>query len=333
MGRCTYDQKGAPMKMLRLILLSFLLAAGLIACGGSSDDNNSEMEVENGMGEELNGMDEETNEMDDIKEPETGVFIDSPVQGLLYTTASMQGITNANGEFQYVLGEEVTFSIGDLDLPPVVGMSEVTPYDIFATDEIYNPSVINLARLLQSLDVDGDPNNGIEISSSAHLAFSITSLDFSGDDFDAEVNALLGSAGSMNNALISASSATDHLFTSLGIQVEQGCGSDHPLVGTQTQFTTYFHDVSGTLTVTDNCTLTVTNFNYDGEGPSVAFYTGLDGDYSNGQAISSMINGQAYFNRTFVLNLPLSLSLDDFNGVSVWCYDFHANFGDAIFSE
>lgn len=300
---------------------SCLLGSCFVACGGSNYSSGGE----NGQPNDMDDMNPQ------MEMPETGVFIDSPVQGLSYLTASQQGFTNENGEFNFLPGEEVLFSIGNLELPPVVAMAVIDPYDIFATDDIYDPSVINLARMLQSLDVDGDAANGIEISADAHAAFTINTIDFSSDAFDETINTMLANAGSASSELISSEAASNHLFMSLGIEIEQGCGSDHPSVGSQVAFTTYFHDVSGTLTVTDNCTLTITNFVYDGEGPAVAFYSGVDGNYVNGQALSSSISGQSYNGGTIVLNLPPSLSLDDFNSVSVWCYAFNANFGDVIF--
>ncbi len=310
------------MQFRRQNLFWILLPLWLAACGGTSDSPSMA----------LNDQSDETEHPAiDMEAPETGVFVDSPVQGLSFVTASQQGFTDENGEFSFLPGEEILFSIGNLVLPPVVAMAEISPYDIFGTNDIYNPSALNLARLLQSLDVDGDANNGIEIPAAAHSAFTLSDVDFSGDTFDEEINPILVNIGGAHTALISEEDASDHLFMSLGIEVEQGCGSDHPSVGTQVQFTTYFHDVSGVLTVTDNCTLTITNFVYDGEGPSVAFYSGVDGNYSSGQAISPTISGRAYSGGTITLNLPRGLSLDDFNSVSVWCYAFHANFGDAIF--
>jgi len=80
--------------------------------------------------------------------------------------------------------------------------------------------------------------------------------------------------------------------------------------------------------------LEISNFNYDGGGPSVYFYTGTDGQYRSqdgGRLIGPLLNGREYNNETLRVTLPDDLTLDDFNGVSVWCDIFSANFGDARF--
>ncbi|WP_298435073.1 hypothetical protein [Geobacter sp.] len=95
----------------------------------------------------------------------TGKFIDSPVEGLAYKTASLSGTTDKEGTFQYREGEDVSFSVGDVALGSVKGKEKVTPVDLVsgAVDE-RNPVVTNIAALLLSLDQDGKPNNGISIT-------------------------------------------------------------------------------------------------------------------------------------------------------------------------
>lgn len=41
-----------------------------------------------------------------------GVFLDSPVAGINYRTESQSGQTDAQGRFNFVQGETVTFSVG-----------------------------------------------------------------------------------------------------------------------------------------------------------------------------------------------------------------------------
>jgi len=108
----------------------------LVACGGNNDNE-----------EELL----------------SGVFSDSPVGGLNFTTQTTRGLTDVDGVFQYREGETVVFRIGRLALPPVVAAPLVTPLDMAAEGGIDDPSVVNIARLLQSLDEDADPENGIVI--------------------------------------------------------------------------------------------------------------------------------------------------------------------------
>ncbi|MCG8392287.1 MAG: hypothetical protein MI745_04310 [Pseudomonadales bacterium] len=95
---------------------------------------------------------------------ETGVFTDSAVAGINYQTnpGGLSGKTNALGEYNYVEGDTVIFSIGDTELPAVTATGRVTPADMA---EGNNADVVtNVLRLLQTLDDDGNPDNGITIS-------------------------------------------------------------------------------------------------------------------------------------------------------------------------
>ncbi|MBT5928030.1 MAG: DM13 domain-containing protein [Verrucomicrobia bacterium] len=91
------------------------------------------------------------------------------------------------------------------------------------------------------------------------------------------------------------------------------------------------HDTSGTATIVDDRTVEVTNFNYDGQGVDVRFYGGTDGAYASGFAISDNIFGTAYANATLTLTLPDGKTLDDMNGISIWCVAFDVSFNDALF--
>jgi len=242
-------------------------------------------------------------------------------------------------------------SIGDITLPAVAGADVITPLDVFGTDNIGDVSVMNLARLLQTLDVDGNADNGIVLGDDAAASATGLTLDFASPTFDASVLNLVANSGSTQTSLIGGEPALDHLQETLfdeGIverpqapvaetpvtEPPAGNSSVNPLVGTSAEFSNFAHDVSGTLTIIDDRTLQVTNFSYDGGGPSVFFYTGVDGDYrtqSGGQIIGEMLNGRVFDNETITLTIPDNLTLDDFNGVSVWCDIFSANFGDAQF--
>ena len=112
----------------------------------------------------------------------SGVFKDSRVSGLDYEgTETGAGITDEDGHFQYVEGETVTFSIGDLELGSAEGAEEINALSVTsdatsAEDERVNNRLI----LLQTLDVDGDLNNGIELSEAVRTEVSrhADSIDF-----------------------------------------------------------------------------------------------------------------------------------------------------------
>tara|TARA_R110000868_G_scaffold31554_4_gene115568 strand:+ start:776 stop:991 length:216 start_codon:yes stop_codon:yes gene_type:complete len=58
-------------------------------------------------------------------------------------------------------------------------------------------------------------------------------------------------------------------------------------------FSTLAHNVSGTATVIDNCTIEITMFNFDGAAPNVKFYAGVNGSFSDSEAfgIGERIDG------------------------------------------
>lgn len=264
----------------------------------------------------------------------TGIYIDSAVEGLNYRTASQTGMTNSQGEFSYQSGETIIFSIGDIDFPSVSAKEILTPLDIFDTTDYSHVGVINMARLLQSLDQDGVAANGITISSNVHSVAAGLSVDFNDADFDSMVETLVANSGGNLVTLISSAQAIAHLQLSLDDAMGTGCGNDHAKVGFNGNFSTIAHGVSGTATIVNNCTIEVTLFNYDGGGPSVYFYGAIDHRYDESDAfiIGSVLNGQSYIDRTLTYDLPTSKTLDDFNTLSVWCNQFDASFGELVFT-
>lgn len=151
--------------------------------------------------------------------PSTGVFLDSPVSGINYRTASGSGKTNTSGEFSYIAGETVTFSIGNIDLPAAPANATVTPLNLANTTDVNHQVVSNLLVLLQSLDADGNPSNGIQISPTAHTA-ATSSIDFNVTPTAFRANSalttLVANSGSTNTTPVSLASATNHFQTTLG---------------------------------------------------------------------------------------------------------------------
>lgn len=96
-----------------------------------------------------------------------GMFIDSPVQGLHYDTATQHGETDASGRFLYLPGESVSFSLGNITFAATTAQPIVTPLDIAGTANASDQRVSNMLVLLQSLDADGVASNGITIPANA----------------------------------------------------------------------------------------------------------------------------------------------------------------------
>ena len=82
-----------------------------------------------------------------------GHLVGKPIRGIAYKSGSLEGLTGENGEFSYEVGTTVSFHIGDIPLGgDVEGRALLTPIDLVDGGSERHPAVINIARLLQSLD-------------------------------------------------------------------------------------------------------------------------------------------------------------------------------------
>jgi hypothetical protein len=157
---------------------------------------------------------------------EMGVFIDSPVEGLTYQSGSNpEGTTDANGMFDYTVGETLSFSVGGVQLGTLPdGQPVVTPYDFGAAAE-------NIARLLQTLDADANHLNGIDLTA-ASTALSDTTLDASAfvsdaTTFETTIQPVLDTALGVGATLIDAATAIANLDAGIDstFDVEELAGS------------------------------------------------------------------------------------------------------------
>jgi hypothetical protein len=144
------------------------------------------------------------------------VFIDAAVQGLGYQSASFSGLTDADGRFQFGAGETVVFTLGRTTLGSAAGADVLTPLALFRTSDDTDPRVVNLTRLLQSLDADGNPDNGITLDAAARSAadaFGPLDLDQPVAAFaaDSQVSALLRAARGAGAVLVTTERALGHL--------------------------------------------------------------------------------------------------------------------------
>ena len=152
------------MLKIKLLLVS-LFALALAACGGSGSSSTVSV----------------------------GTFTDAGlVSGLQYQTATQSGVTDADGKFNYLPGETITFKIGNIVLgkaiagpalntfslvgiaPPLtsLGVMNKTP-----NGKLFQKA-INISVFLQTLDADANPQNGISIPSQAIELAANTTLNF-----------------------------------------------------------------------------------------------------------------------------------------------------------
>ena len=180
-----------------------------IACGGGGGSS--------GSGTQAN-----------LEKVSTGTFIDSSVEGITYTSGNLSGVTDASGTFYYVPGEMVSFSIGGLSLGEVPGSDMVTPADLLGLDSTdTDAALINMLRLLQTIDSDGDPDNGITIPSDLSSSLDLVSINFnqSTEDFTFDAN-VLDWLSNHPQQLITADIALDHFQGSLEREESPGI-NDH----------------------------------------------------------------------------------------------------------
>ena len=157
-----------------------------------------------------------------------GRLIDAPVEGARFVSGTLSGLTGPDGEFQYRQGEPVRFFIGEIALGEAVeGKPVITPLDLVPGGSLDTPAVINIARLLQSLDaVQGDDRITLPAAlgqrarrADAVLHASIQSLDYA--DETAFVNsasqlvATLTATYPFTAVLVDAVTARQHLKAAL----------------------------------------------------------------------------------------------------------------------
>jgi hypothetical protein len=150
-------------------------------------------------------------------------FIDCRVEGLGYATATATGFTDENGEFVCTLGDSVVFYVGDIEIGSGVAGPYMNPIEIAYAIDIYDYRATNIARFLQTIDDDGAPANGIEITAAVRSAAAGRSLDFdqSPNDFgdDTNVQQIISDLTAVTTAgtrtLVSYQSARAHLTNTL----------------------------------------------------------------------------------------------------------------------
>lgn len=121
----------------------------------------------------------------------SGLFVDAPVEGLMFESGSLIGRTDAEGRFYYETGSDVTFSIEGIEIATIQPKDFVTPFDLVSsTAFVSDTETTNISRFIQSLDIeDGNPDDGITISAATRADFydnfsSLNFLSFTGTGFD-----------------------------------------------------------------------------------------------------------------------------------------------------
>jgi hypothetical protein len=91
--------------------------------------------------------------------------------GLNYRTATQSGVTGSDGSYRYKAGEQVTFSVADIELGSVRAAAEATPLDL---DN--DSAASNMLRMVKVLDADSNLSNGVVFPTLP--ATGVTPIDF-----------------------------------------------------------------------------------------------------------------------------------------------------------
>ncbi len=266
------------MRILLACISCLPMALLLAGCGSSGDSDSEEVHVL------------------------SGVFVDSPVSGLDYSSGAQTGTTDASGGFTYELGKNVNFTVGGITLGSGLGQGVVTPVELVtgAVDEM-DPTVTNIAAFLQSIDDDDDPNNGIAITSlqrdlavNMNVNFEQSTHDFSQDgNVQTVVSELTAPTTAGARTLIDATTAQDHLRATLAGLIADYVGTYTGTIRTYCSSFDYTDPITVTITPTGLVDMPGTN-----QGSLVSGTIDYTGAVS-GSSITIYSQSQGYVTLTY----------------------------------
>jgi hypothetical protein len=124
--------------LLLLLALPFIVASQCVVLFSSGDSDDD---------------DKDKDQDQVVVATRTGNFANAPVEGMAYQSGAIKGVTGPDGEFSYVADQPVQFALGDIELgSPVAGRAVLSTVDLVPGGDDRSAAVINIARLLQSLD-------------------------------------------------------------------------------------------------------------------------------------------------------------------------------------
>jgi len=110
------------------------------------------------------------------------------------------------------------------------------------------------------------------------------------------------------------------------------CESTSSLIGQSRELrVSTLYGISGVVTIVSDCEIEISNFFYNGLGPNISVYAGVNGNFRAGVNMSEPINGRRFEGETLNLFLPQGASFTEFNSISIWCFEFDVDFSSASF--
>lgn len=153
-----------------------------------------------------------------------GTLYDSPVQGMDYLIAGqLQRQTDFLGRFVYRPGQRIRFQLAGIPVgDEVLTAPTLSIRNLFSGATLADRRVINLARLLQTLDRDGQTANGLDLVAAVNELLALPSgqkvdslqLDVDPADFAAQNPKLMAYLSQASKTLVAPAAAREHLSCS-----------------------------------------------------------------------------------------------------------------------
>lgn len=107
------------------------------------------------------------------------------------------------------------------------------------------------------------------------------------------------------------------------------CAGTHPHVGWTADLgiNTGEGQVSGFVTIVDDCTLELHDFSYDGNGIDVRVYGSTSANFRPAFTMGPNLVRRVFTKETWRVSLPADKTLDDLSWVGIWCVAVGADFG------
>ncbi len=159
-----------------------------------------------------------------VDEPtKSGVFLDSAVKGLKYSTLTQNGTTDVKGTFKYKDNETVTFTVGGIVIGSAKAKDKMSPLDLVGVTDPKDIKVVNMLKFLQSIDKDNNLENGIEISQELKDSASTATDNFNNT---VDVDGLLVSLGIESGNIVTKENAIVHFKNTLNTMIGNPSNTD-----------------------------------------------------------------------------------------------------------
>lgn len=139
----------------------------------------------------------------------SGVFLDAAVEGLAYSTPTRSGTTNSAGDFEYLAGETVTFTLYGQEIGQVIGGATITPLNLQGASN-HPDYALNVSRILQTMDSDSNLANGITLGAVPGVMNLNFNQSASAFESDSAVTGFIGT-----RTLVTAAAAISHLTSTI----------------------------------------------------------------------------------------------------------------------